>query len=397
MKIAHIVCRYPPYYSGMGTVVFETAAELVKRDHTMTVYTPEYYEEKEIQASDAPEVAEPAPELQKNLDFAKRIEPSITYGNAARLSGLDKELGQYDLVHLHYPFFGTAGLVRRWKKKNPTVPLVVTYHMDTRATGWLGLIFKVYSRYFLPKILNSADVIIGSSFDYIRASDAGYHLQQFPNKWVELPFGVNIERFTPGSKNKELLVQSGLSPEMPTIIFVGGMDQAHFFKGVVDLLEAIFVAKNLGTTIQAILVGDGDKRAEYELKAQGLGITDQISFVGRIENDQLPEYYRAADLLVLPSTTVGEAFGMVLLEAYASGVPVVASDLPGVRTVAARAGTVVKPHDPSALAQVLIDYFGPEVDRAAWQQTARAVAEAEFAWPHIVDRLEFIYNSLVKK
>lgn len=394
MKIAHIVCRYPPYYSGMGTVVFETAANLVARGHEVVVFTPDYYEEKEVKEVDELVEPEHAPQLQKQIDFAKRLEPSVTYGNAARLSGLAKELDDFDLVHLHYPFFGTAGLVRKWKLKNPKKPLVITYHMDTRAPGWRGLLFKAYAAYYLPKVLDAADTIIASSFDYATVSDARKHFVAKSAKWVELPFGVDIERFAPAEPDSNFKIELGLQPELPTVLFVGGMDQAHFFKGVTVLLEALVIAKNSGQPIQAILVGDGELREGYALKAKGMGLGNLVSFVGRVDHTDLPRYYQNADLLVLPSITQGEAFGMVLLEAYASGVPVIASDLPGVRTVAAKAGTVVKPNDPHVLAQTLQDYFGPEVDRAAWKNTARTVAETEFAWPLIVQRLEAIYTKL---
>lgn len=394
MKIAHIVCRYPPYYSGMGTVVFETAAELSKRGHEVVVFTPDYYEEKELKSASEVPAETHAPALQKQIDFAKRLEPSVTYGNAARLSGLAKELEQFDLVHLHYPFFGTANLVRKWKLKNPHKPLVITYHMDTRAPGLQGLIFKMYAKYYLPKILDVADTIIASSFDYIAASDARTHFAAKPVRWVELPFGVDIKRFKPTAPSQTFKLDLGLNPDLPTVLFVGGMDRAHFFKGINVLIEALVIAKAANQPIQAILVGDGELRAEYESQAASLGLSELVKFVGRVEHEALPTYYQNVDLLVLPSTTQGEAFGMVLLEAYASGVPVIASDLAGVRTVAAKAGTVVKPNDREALAQTLMEYFGPEVDQAAWKNTARAVAEAEYAWPLIVEKLEAVYTKL---
>ncbi|MBP7992488.1 MAG: glycosyltransferase family 4 protein [Candidatus Magasanikbacteria bacterium] len=397
MKIAHIVCRFPPYYSGMGTVVFETAVELAKRGHSVEVITPDYYEEQEIKPAEAEPEKTHAPSLQKDLDFVRRLEPTITYGNAARLPNLDKELEQFDLVHLHYPFFGTANLVRRWKVKNPLKPLVITYHMDTRAPGWIGLFFKLYSKYYLPKILKVADKIIASSFDYARASDAAAVFASNPLKWVELPFGVDTKRFCPAPIDSNFIAAQGLDPNLPTVLFVGGMDQAHFFKGVMVLLEAILLAKNAGSQVQAILVGDGELRAEYELKAQGLGVAQLVKFVGRVSDEDLPVFYQNADLVILPSTTVGEAFGMVLLEAYASGVPVVASDLPGVRTVAAEAGTIFAPGNPQELCRILFEYFQPEVDQGAWRAAARAVAENKFAWPLIVGKLEALYSELLNK
>ena len=140
MKIAHIVSSFPPYYGGMGNVVFQTAGELRNRGHEVVVYTPQYFEEKEIKDIDAPEEKEHSKKLQDQIDNVKRLRPSFQYGNAARLPQLYEELQGFDLVHMHYPFFGTASIIRKWKKKNPTIPLVITYHMDPRGLGWKGFV-----------------------------------------------------------------------------------------------------------------------------------------------------------------------------------------------------------------------------------------------------------------
>jgi len=80
------------------------------------------------------------------------------------------------------------------------------------------------------------------------------------------------------------------------------------------------------------------------------GVVDRITFPGYIADDELPTYYSAADLFVLPSKADrGEAFGIVLLEAMACGTPVVTTDIPGVRTVVGKGGVVVPPGDRAGL------------------------------------------------
>lgn len=396
MKIAHIVCRYPPYYSGMGNVVFQTASELAKLGHDVEVFTPQYYEAKEIKPVEAPEAEEHTPELTEHIDYARRLKPSLSYGNAARLPGLAGELDEFDLVHFHYPFYGTANLVRKWKLRNPKKPLVITYHMDTRVENWPDLFFKFYARWWMPRILAVGDALIASSFDYISASSARHIYTKNPEKWIELPFGVDVERFQPGERPEEIFAGLGLDSNQPTVLFVGGMDPAHFFKGVPVLLKALFLAKEHKTPIQAILVGDGSLRERFETQARAFGLSNLVKFVGHVDDEDLPAYYRSADLLVLPSTTVGEAFGMVLLEAFASGVPVIASDLPGVRTVAHAGGMTFPAGDEMALAQALVGYFDSDVNRDDWRIRARIVAEEVYAWPKIVTDLDGLYQSLVR-
>lgn len=359
----------------MGNVVFEMANAQIRAGYEVRVYTPQF---------EGP--------TDEDTAVAARLKPGFKYGNAAWLPGLAPELAQFDLVHLHYPFFGTANLVRRWKKKNPHIPLVVTYHMDNRAQGWLGLFFKYYAAFWLPKILGVADALHSASFDYLTVSDAKKMYQAKPEQWFEVPFGVDTNRFAPASKPVDWLAASGLNPQAPTILFVGGMDRAHFFKGVPVLLDALTIVKNGGLLVQALLVGDGDLRAEFEARAQGLGIMDRVRFLGQVDDANLPAVYNAADLLVLPSTTRGEAFGMVILEAMASGLPVIATDLPGVRTLALEAGTVVEPRSAADLADALYGYFARGNDQAGWGARARKTAEQKFDINLVTKQMLEIYK-----
>ncbi len=292
-------------------------------------------------------------------------------------------------------FFGTANLVRKWKEKNPAKPLVVTYHMDTRSPGWKGLIFSLYSKYWMPKVLGAADAIIGSSADYIEASDAAplYHANK--EQWHALPFGVDIERFAPRAKPVELYDALGLDPQAPTVLFVGGMDPAHHFKGIPVLLKALARLTGQEFPVQALFVGDGSLRESFELQARGMGISQTVRFVGRVSDEDLPAYYNAADVTILPSIHRGEAFGMVLLESMASGVPVIASDLPGVRTVAEDGGMTFPVGDYKALSELIAGYF-VQPDRESLQKDVRRVVEEKYSWPSIVTSLNELYTDLLR-
>lgn len=394
MRIAHIVCTYPPYFGGMGNVVFQMAQELANQGHEVEVFTPQYYENKEIRASDAPPAKTHEPALEERIDYARRMTPSLQYGNAARIPQVMHELDDFDIVHLHYPFFGTANLVRKWKLRNPHKPLVITYHMDTRAPSWKGLIFKLYAQYWMPKILGVADAVIASTFDYIESSDAKKIFEMNKEKWHEIPFGVDTERFAPAPKSVQLQAKHGLRTDVPTLLFVGGMDSAHYFKGIPVLLQALSVLKYQGFAFQVVLVGDGGLRSNYEMQARGLGISAEVHFVGRVEDEMLPRYYNLGDLFILPSINKGEAFGMVLLEAMASGVPVLATDLPGVRSVAHSGGQTIPVHNPLALAESIKEFFSDPSSPEHWKNQARLAAEEKYSWPRIIEQTVNLYSSL---
>ena len=166
MKIAHIVSTFPPYHGGMGNVVFEETQALHARGHDVRVYTPQY--NADTNGFDE--------------EYVTRIAPAFSYGNAAYIPQLKQELDEMDIVHLHYPFFGTAHLVGKWKQKHPEKKLVITYHMNNRAQGIKGLFFRYYAHAYLPKILRSANLLIASSLDYIVTSDASQIYREDPKK-----------------------------------------------------------------------------------------------------------------------------------------------------------------------------------------------------------------------
>ncbi len=370
--------------------MFQTASELTKLGHEVEVLTPDYYPAEEIKSASAEPEEEHMSEVEERIDYATRLKPALQYGNAAYIPQIQKELDRFDLVHLHYPFFGVANLVRKWKLRNPKKPLVITYHMDTRAPSWKGLIFKYYAKFWMPKILGVADKLIVSSLDYLNASQAS---GLFPEKWVELPFGVDIEKFAPREKPEQLFLRHNLSSDLPTVLFVGGMDSAHYFKGVPVLLEALLGLKRNQTPVQAVLVGDGNLRPDFALRAKLFGLDDIVHFVGKVSDEDLPYYYNLADLFVLPSVSQSEAFGMVILEAMSSGVPVVASDLPGVRTVVKDAGLVVPPNSPQALADAIFSFFSQN-NQAELSQKARQIVLEKYSWTVIINKLDCIYQQL---
>jgi len=372
----------------MGNVVFQTASELARRGHDVEVFTPQYGRSRSTGAPYSEQVAE-------REDFAHRLSAPVKYGNAAYLPSITKKLDAFDLVHLHYPFFGTANLVRRWKNRNPKKPLVITYHMDARSPSWKGIVFSLYAKLWMPKILGAANRIIVSSHDYAGTSQAWELFQKHKKYWVEIPFGVDVERFTPRTKPDGWLESVGLSSDVPTVLFVGGLDQAHFFKGVPVLLKAVLSLKKTGTPVQVIFAGGGELKEKYMQQAHGYGLSSVVKFIGRVTDEALPFWYNAADLFVLPSTTTGEAFGMVLLEAMASGVPVIASDLPGVRKVAEDGGVTFPASDYRALAREIHAYFSDEVDREAFGKEVRNMAEQKYGWGSVTDQLEEVYRELV--
>ncbi len=339
MKIAEVVCTFPPYKGGTGQVAYDNAKILFEAGNEVIVFSPFYFGEKYKHKT-----------FQSDFEV-KRLYPFFKYGNGAFLPQLFWYLKNFDVIHLHYPFFGGAEIVWFFKKIGfLKAKLIITYHQDAQADGYLGKFFNFHNRFIVPLILKSADKIIVSSFDYVRHSKIKKFFLENNDLFLELPFGVDVDFYKPGIRSETLEKKYGVKDDEDLLLFIGGLDKAHYFKGVNVLIKAFFFLKN--KNLKLIIVGDGDLLFDYKQIAFNFGLRDKVIFTGKIDDNEKKELLKSAKIFILPSINSGEAFGIVLLEAMSSGVPVIASDLPGVRTVVddGENGFLVKPNDPKDLA-----------------------------------------------
>ncbi len=379
MKIAQIVCVYPPYRGGIGIVAKEFANLMVLSGHEVVTFTPDYGKNTD-----------------NNGGGVVRLKTFLKYGNAACLPQFFWLLNDFDLIYFNYPFFGTQEIL--WfvlKFFYPRKKIIVRYHMDLAGRG---IIFRIFSLPF--KIISSsfwkrADLIITASLDYIKNGDLSKFYQKYPEKFCEIPFGVDTKKFRPAFKT-----ETGFK-----MLFVGGLDRAHYFKGVNVLLEAVAKIKNLfrpegadcetkrnGTGCvnnwELNIIGSGDLENNYKNKAAELGIAGKVNFLGEVSDKELSKRYREADCLILPSVNRGEAFGIVLIEAMASGLPVIASDLPGVRGVfTPESGLKIRSGDAGDLAEK-IKYLmdNPKVCKKMGEE-ARKLAKKKYGKNTIKEKL----------
>ena len=360
MKIAIVTPVFPPYRGGIGTVADHDARNLRALDHDVDVFTPNHKT------------------ITKKEIGTMHLQPFYAWGNGAVLLDLLTKLRGYDVIHLHYPFFG-SDLLAALAAKLWNIPLVVTYHMKPKAAGILGFTFRAYRMMIEPYVFRCAKTVLVSSLDYARE-----HGVRHKNITV-LPFGVDTNRFTPGHREAARRF-FGLKIDVPTIVFVGGLDAAHYFKGVDVLLAACAAMKS---DWQLLVVGDGNRRTFFERMAKDLGIIDRVYFAKSVPFGDLPTAYQAADVHVLPSVDRSEAFGVVTLEAMASSVPSIVSDLPGVRSLVIpdETGAYVVPGDSKSLTSALDRFCGNLNDAKAFGGHARIRACALYDETILVKRL----------
>lgn len=316
MKIAAVTCVYPPYRGGIGQAAQRQSRLLVELGHDVEVFCPTGDGEQAGSQTGTDNIT------------VHRLKPVFTYNNSALLPGLAGRMRGFDAVWIHYPFFGGAEFAALGAALR-CIPYVVSFHMDVVAGGIRGTLLKAHEHTAAPLILRGARAVAVGSRDHALHSSLG---RRRLRNLIELPYGVDTELYSPGEVSADERRALGLDPKRPIIAFVGGMDVPHAFKGV-DVLLRAFADAGLPDRAQLVLVGDGELRAGYEELARRLGVAQHVHFLGRAPEEDLVRVYRAATVTVLPSTTEEEAFGIVLIEAMACGSPVVASALPGVRTV----------------------------------------------------------------
>lgn len=348
MKLAIVSPVFPPYRSGMGTVVQENAQMAAEAGYETYVFTPWY------------RVVRAALRNEKRDGITiHRLFPLFSFGNAAVLPQLFWKLRRVDCIHLHYPALGMEIPVLFWSLLGKKV--LTTYHMDLVGKSVvMRAIFRLYSAIFLPLVMRCSSIVFVTSYDYAATSPLiGSFFKKYRAHFIELPCSVDTERFFPHV--------SGQPGDLePYILFVGALDAAHYSKGVLVLLEALsLVCRDPSsldyarddrnalrmTDCKLVIIGDGDMRKSYEDRAQALGIAGRTHFAGSVGHDELPCWYAGAQCLVLPSTDATEAFGVVIIEAAASGVPAIASNLRGVRSVIKDGvtGFLVEPKSAHAL------------------------------------------------
>jgi len=196
--------------------------------------------------------------------------------------------------------------------------------------------------------------------------------------------GVDGELFKPGQREEargHLLLPAGV----PLVLFVGNLKDT---KGCNDLLEAFPAVLSQRPDAMLVYVGEGREQAVMAVRAQALGCLANVHFAGAVAHAELPHWFRAANVLCLPSHN--EGVPNVVLEAMACGTPVVATNVGGIPEVLPQlAGMLVEPRMQPALSGALLEALGRDWDTAAI--TAHA---AHFRWDDNIDRLESILATL---
>lgn len=366
-----------PILGGVSEHVHFLSRELVALGHDVTVVAgslPGAHRTADVDAASARDFGYRTVRVGRAL-------PIPSNGSIARLTvgpdlrrRLRRELDGADVVHAQGLVGSRLPLLAVDVSESPVT--VGTYHTYVEGVHW------AYRRLngWLNRIQGKLDRRIAVS-DACVDSLAPW----FPGDYDIIPNGVDCERFRP------LAHDEARHDGPPRILFVGRLEPRN---ALGDLLRAAAELARDGRDFVIQVAGDGPTRGVNERLAERLGIADRIEWFGLIHDD-LPRRYREATVFAAPCTLA--SFGVILIEALASGTPIVCADNVGFRQVLrdGAPGRFVPMREPAALAAGLAELLDAPAARADWSARGRAIAVERYDWPGVARAVEQVYREVL--
>lgn len=279
---------------------------------------------------------------------------------------------KFDILHIHEPSIPTLPMQAMFFSQTTTI---VTFHL-VRIPRFYYHLWDPYIWYSSRKVDGQIAVSLPSKQFYER---------YVPGKMVIIPNGVDTARFNPKVQPITAFKDGKIN-----ILFVGRFEPR---KETHVLVKAFSLLRSRYSNIRLILVGDGPLKIELIKEARGI---DDIVFVGNVSPEKLPHYYTTADIFCSPAGE-GESFGIVLLEAMASGVPVVAASNRGYRQIITNGenGILFPVSDSEKLSKRLEDLIVHPVRRKQLGKKGFLFAQ-KYSWTEVAKQIEDFYYKTLK-
>jgi phosphatidylinositol alpha-mannosyltransferase len=365
MRIAIVTQSYYPRPGGVTEHVHHTALELRKRGHSTYIVTANFGTDPHAD----PDVIR----LGRNVLIPHHgAWSNVTVGLklGSKLKNVFEEMDP-DIIHTHCPLV-------------PTLPLQAIHAAPHRAAV-VGTFHAAAERCPGYRLFNPALKYFADRIDTrIAVSDAARRLAEayFPGRYTIVPNGIDCRRFSPRNQPFERFKDGAFN-----ILFVGRMDRR---KGLKYLIHGVSLAAQAARRrLRLIIVGENGARRHLLPKASK---KVELHFAGMVSRDILPRFYASGDVFCSPAVDK-ESFGIVLLEAMASGVPVIGTGIPGYLTLLDhnRNALVVPPRDPDALSDAILELLRDDLKRQKLRQNGCEYAR-RYDWQLVAARLEQVYQ-----
>jgi glycosyltransferase involved in cell wall biosynthesis len=246
----------------------------------------------------------------------------------------------------------------------------------------INFLFIDKKNWLLKLVLKEADAVISLTYDMKKKIMEVYNREIFV-----IPNGIDLNIFEGLSKN-ELRNKFGLNKTQKIILYAGTLRPV---KGLTYLIEAVKIINDKNNRL--LLVGYGEEREHLENLVKKLKIENIVTFVGEVPNKEVFEYMTASDVLVLPS--LSEGFPNVILEAMASGLPIIATKVGGVPEIINNEvnGFLIDPKNPQQICEKILLIFKDEKLREKISQNNKMEAK-KYSWESVIDNLEKVYYKI---
>lgn len=369
MKIG-LVCPYNiARGGGVKEHIFATQAELQKRGHEVYILTPQ---PRDYEAEPSKHIVFVGGATDFNSPLHTTIQVSASVNET-----IDNMLAEhrFDILHFHEPWVPmlSAQILSRSKCVN-----IGTFHAKLPETMMTRTMIKVVTPY-TKSVLKYID-------EFTAVSDAAAeYVCSLTDKPVALiPNGIDLDKYKAPARRSE-------NKKQKTIFYVGRLEQR---KGVKHLLHAFKMLSETHPEVSLVLAGDGPDRAKLEMLASDLEL-ENVTFAGFISEKEKIHFLRTADLFCSPAL-YGESFGIVLLEAMATGTVTVAGDNPGYASVMNGIGalSLVNPKHHAEFARRLSLLLYENDLRKLWRDWA-AGQLPQYSYEAIVDQYEEVYRKAI--
>lgn len=369
--------NYYPYVGGIPDHIHNLAKELRRRGHTVKILTSSFGGKTMQTLAYTPDEEHVfrvgrALLVPYNRSFARVPTAWRPTHQVQRYF----ERGRFDIVHIHGVLAPSLPIVSLRASKAVNV---FTFHADFPRDLAYILVKPLLNPYF--KMIHGPVAVSESA----RASSARY----FAGPYRIIPNAIDVDFFRPDAP-----LMPALADGRPRVLFLGRFEPR---KGLKYLLMALPEIVRHVPDFQLVAAGAGPFGYSYR-EFLDRRLASHVVWPGLIPAEDRPRYYASCDIYCSPATG-SESFGIVLLEAMATGRPVVASDIDGYRRVMgtdSREGLLVPPCDSEALAAAIIRLLKDPEERARMGTAGRRKALG-YSWPRITDRIEALYRELLAR
>lgn len=380
MKIVIITPYFYPKIGGLENYILNISKGLKEKGNNVVIITSNHLEKKYIV---------------ENIEGLKvyRLPITFTISNTPiNFNWIFKIINIIDIEkpniingHTPVPFINDISVIIAKLKK---IRYVTTYHAAGLRKNqlFLDLVTLLYSLTIEKLALKLSDYIIITN-DYVEK----LYLRNYNHKIYTITPGVNTSIFFP---DKAKLKKSNSK----SIIFIANLNKSNTWKGLLYLLDAFSIASKRITNLKLNIIGDGNLILYYKKKANAFPNKNDITFLGEKNTKEIANKLRENQLLVLPSYSNAESFGMVLIEAMACKKPVIGTNIGGIPNIVSNKinGLIVPPKNSVLLAKAIMEIFENPDTALKYGENGFKLVNKKYTWSLSINKTNELFKYLIQ-